>query len=172
MADRTIKGKDDPDAIAAITAQDWVNRWQANVRAIAEDLTPDEIRQADEDLFVNALHRYAESGDERVAQEAVNTAFRAGRSAGLKDMQGDVLATLQGKVDDGEIDAGDNRHIGLDRLVWRRSAVGEGISCDSCLALDGTVISGPDADLTKAHEGPPATCLCLPYADLNEISNQ
>lgn len=138
-----------PDHIAEATVQKWINRWQAAARAVIEDMRPDEVAEADEDAILNRLSDYSDSGTVSVAQEAINMAFRAGRAAGLS-----MAATALGQKGD--------------TAAWRRSSVMEDNTCGTCAALDGTRISGPNADLGKEHEGPPETCLCLPYLDLEE----
>jgi hypothetical protein len=145
MAD-TLQGKNTPDLIAAATAQKVVNFYGGAARNVAEDLTGDDL---DEDAIVAALHRYSDRSVEGIAQEAVNMSYRAGRADELSGF-GHMMAA-QGED-----------------LTWRRSSALEPSSCDSCVDADGEEIDGPDDDLTDIHEGPPESCLCIPYADLEE----
>jgi hypothetical protein len=138
----------DPRLIAQATADKLMNQWSSAAKAVAEDLDPDDIADGDEDLFVSALNRYSDRVVQGIAQEAVNMAYRGGRSDGLAD----EVAT-QG--------------IDPDDVVWLRSSALEETTCDSCRDLDNTEVDGPDAPVEDDHEGPPDTCLCTVYADLS-----
>ena len=136
-----------PSAIARISVEKFTNRFANAARNIAEDLKGD----YDPDEFASVLHGYSDSALEQIAQEAVNMAFRSGRSEGLLEMEPEI----------------DRAGV---QVTWRRSCVMETNSCESCIDADGEEIDGPEDDLSDIHEGPPETDLCTPYADLDEAA--
>jgi hypothetical protein len=164
---RSTEGKDELDQIMDITVTKWVNRWEANLRATMAGMNREELRDVDEDLFVSALHNYSDAADVRIAQEGVNLAFKAGRAAGLQDMQPEIDRATQEIAKEKGISVEQVRKL----AVWRRTSAMLPSSCGPCVAADGTEISGPDADLTLIHLGPPDSCLCLPYWSSSEIAN-
>lgn len=139
-----------PLMIAKMTSTKVVNRYSAAIKAIAEDWGANDIEEQGADGLINTLHKYSDNALFAIANEAVNMAFHSGRAEGLQEEQQEIL-TRTGK-----------------QPVWRRSSVMEKNSCDLCVAADGEEIDGPDDDLSEIHEGPPETCLCIPYADLEE----
>lgn len=52
-------------------------------------------------------------------------------------------------------------------LVWRRTAVLDEEICKECDVADGSIISGPYADLSKICTNPEG-CRCLQYSNLDE----
>lgn len=131
----------DPQLLAKLTVRKVFNRYQAAARAIAEDQEPDKL--ADADVITSLLHQYADSALENIAREAANDAFRSGRADGLQQVEKDT----------GE------------KLTWRRGSVLEDSTCTPCAQADGSVISGPDADLSQICDGG-ALCRCIQYADM------
>jgi hypothetical protein len=129
---------------AQAISQNVINRYAAAARSIIDDLDPDELS---EDAIIAGLHDLSDAPLERFASEAVRETVRGGRGDEFNDLQ-----------DAGEIP---------EDAVWRRSSVLEPSTCDPCANADGEEIDGPDDDLTAIHEGPPETCMCLPYLDVS-----
>jgi hypothetical protein len=104
--------------------------------------------EAEEDLFVSYLNSHvSESKFDVLADQVSREATRAGRaSAFLADPR-------------------------LANAIWRRSSVLEpGKTCPPCWNASGEIVDGPDADLTAIHEGPPETCLCIPYTTFEQYA--
>ena len=55
--------------------------------------------------------------------------------------------------------------------VWRRTAVLDEETCKACDKADGSIVSGPDEDLSKICTNPDG-CRCIPYSDLTEKSKR
>ena len=127
--------------LAKLTVRKVFNRYQAATRAIAEDGEPEKL--ADPDVMSGALHQYSDGLLKNIAREAANQAFQSGRADGLQQVQ-----KLHGKP-----------------LVWRRGSVLEDSTCSPCSDADGSIISGPDADLSSICDGG-ALCRCIQYAEV------
>lgn len=132
--------------LAQLAVRKVQNRYEAAMRAIAEDKLAEDL--SDPDVVSAALHQYSDGILENIARETANQAFQSGRGAGLQDVQ-----TQTGK-----------------KLVWRRASVLEDSTCTPCAQADGAEIDGPDADLSVICEGG-ALCRCLPYANLDEVAS-
>lgn len=131
----------DSQSLARAAVDKVFTRYQQAVQSVAEDL---DIEDFDVDLLTGALHGYADSALDLIARETANMIIREGRAEGLKE-------GAEG--------------LNEDELVWRRSAVLDDKTCDSCDSLDGTEIDGPDDDLSEDCEGG-ANCRCIPFAEL------
>ena len=129
--------------IAKATVRKVFNRYQAAARAIAEDQEPEKL--ADADVMSAALHQYSDGALENIAREAANQAFQGGRAQGLQNIEDET---------------------GQD-LVWRRGSVLEDSTCSNCAEADGSIIDGPDEDLSTICDGG-NLCKCLQYANLDE----
>lgn len=132
---------DKPQLMAKATVDKVFTRYQQAVASIAEDM---DLSEVDEDVLAGLLHGYADSALEQIAREIANDVIRSGRAEGLEDATSD---------------------IDPDELVWRRSAVLDENTCESCDALDGTEIDGPDDDLSDDCEGG-KNCRCVPFAEI------
>ena len=128
--------------LAKLTVRKVFNRYQAAARAIAEDSEPEKL--ADLDVMSGALHQYSDGMLKNIAREAANQAFQSGRADGLQQVQ-----KSSGKA-----------------LVWRRGSVLEDSTCSPCADADGSIISGPDADLSLNCDGG-ALCRCLQCATID-----
>ena len=127
--------------MAQLAVQKVMTRYQQALQNVVEDIDPADI---DDDEMLQALYGYSDNALDVIARETANNVLRAGRAAGLQEVANEV---------------------GEDKLVWRRAAVLDENTCAPCDSLDGSVIDGPDADLSSACEGGDQ-CRCIPFAEL------
>ena len=139
-----MKAKD-PQLLAQMTVRKVFNRYQAAVRAVAEDQESDQL--SDADVVAAALHQYSDGLLQNIAREAANQAFQSGRADGLEEV---------------------SNELGKD-FVWRRGSVLEESTCSPCAEADGSEIDGPDADLAAICDGG-TLCRCIPYANPDEVA--
>jgi hypothetical protein len=141
-----IVAESDLTITAQATSQNVINRFAAAARALIDSTDPDDL---DEDTLIAGLHDLSDAALERFAMEAVRETVRNGRGDEFNDLD-----------EAGEIP---------EDAVWRRSSVLEESSCTACINADGEEIESADADLTEIHEGPPETCMCIPFLDTSDL---
>jgi len=129
-----------PELIAEGTVQEVVNRFAAAARNLANDLEEDEFT---DDVFVNALHRLADSNMDRIAAEASRDAMRDARA----DEFGDAGIGAPPDVDLSDICEGGEAcrcmpyaDLTESPVVWRRSALLDQNTCGPCMNADGAEI--------------------------------
>lgn len=57
------------------------------------------------------------------------------------------------------------------KTIWRRTSCDDEECCQACKDADGSIISGPDEDLSKICTNPEG-CRCLQYSDLTEKDSE
>jgi hypothetical protein len=139
-----MKDQKSVDLIAEGIAQDVVSRYGQSAERMVTDYADEALT---EDDIIDALYGLSDASLDRIAEEGIREAVRAGRGDEFSDLQ------EAGEIPDG--------------AVWRRSSVLEPSTCDACEEADGEEIDGPDDDLSEICAGGMA-CRCIPYMDLTE----